>query len=180
MAVVLLAPCPPLLFMGEEFAAATPFLFFCDFGPDLAARVSAGRRAEFPQFMIAGKSKIPDPNCKETFLRSKIDWTSIDESFHRTWLESYRTLLALRRSEIVPRIRDIQPGRAQYTIPGPYAVSVRWPFAQGGSLDLRANLGATGLRLEKPHGRVLYSTASEQDGILAGEVPPHSTTWFLT
>src|SRR5689334_4486368 len=47
VAVLLLAPSPPLLFMGEEFGATTPFLFFCDFSPDLAEKVRQGRREEF-------------------------------------------------------------------------------------------------------------------------------------
>ena len=178
MAILLLAPSPPLLFMGEEFAAATPFLFFCDFGPDLAAKVSAGRRAEFPQFMIAGESEIPDPNRKETFLRSKLDWASAAASPHRNWRDFYRTLLALRRSEIVPRIKDVRSDRTQYEVLGPGAVSVRWQFAGGRNLDLRANLGTTMLCLEKPQGRVLYSTALDDERILAGEVPPYSASWF--
>jgi 1,4-alpha-glucan branching enzyme len=50
MTIVLLSPSPPLLFMGEEFGADTPFLFFCDFGPELAAAVTQGRRREFARF----------------------------------------------------------------------------------------------------------------------------------
>src|SRR5262249_52567680 len=60
IACVLLAPSPPLLFMGEEFAASTPFLFFCDFGPELAAAVADGRRREFPRF-----PPLPDPGARE-------------------------------------------------------------------------------------------------------------------
>jgi len=101
MAVLLLAPSPPLLFMGEEFAAASPFLFFCDFGPDLAAKVSAGRRAEFPHFgqrdSSAGQTEIPDPNSEQTFLRSKLDWASMKQIPHSVWLEFYRGLLTCSR-----------------------------------------------------------------------------------
>src|SRR5581483_4126157 len=66
MTVLLLAPSPPLLFMGEEIGATTPFLFFCDFGPELAAQVTKGRRAEFVRFeqfsSPEAQSRIPDPN----------------------------------------------------------------------------------------------------------------------
>src|SRR3989304_3199811 len=66
VACVLLAPSPPLLFMGEEFAASTPFLFFCDFGPDFAAAVTRGRRQEFARFERfsdpSAQAAIPDPN----------------------------------------------------------------------------------------------------------------------
>jgi len=75
IALLLLAPAPPLLFMGEEFAAAQPFQFFCDFGPDLAAAVAAGRRRGFACF--EGFAKLleqrapPDPNDPSTFEHSK-------------------------------------------------------------------------------------------------------------
>ena len=76
--VLLLAPAPPLLFMGEEFGAATPFLFFCDFGPQLAAAVTAGRRREFARFArfsdAQAQAQIPDPNDVHTFESSKLDW----------------------------------------------------------------------------------------------------------
>jgi malto-oligosyltrehalose trehalohydrolase len=75
--VILLAPSPPLLFMGEEHAAPVPFLYFCDFGPDLARAVTAGRRQEFARFDRfadpAARSAIPDPNDPRTFQRSKLD-----------------------------------------------------------------------------------------------------------
>ena len=66
MSVMLLSPEPPLLFMGEEFGAQTPFLFFCDFGPELAAAVTEGRRSEFARFERfsdpSAREKIPDPS----------------------------------------------------------------------------------------------------------------------
>ena len=78
VALFLLAPAPPLIFMGEEFGAESPFYFFCDFGPELAARVTAGRRQEFAAFSRfrseRGRDLIPDPNLEETFLASKLDW----------------------------------------------------------------------------------------------------------
>jgi maltooligosyltrehalose trehalohydrolase len=66
-ACVLLAPAPPMLFMGEEYAATTPFLYFCDFQGDLAQAVTQGRQAEFARFVRfadpASRSLIPDPNA---------------------------------------------------------------------------------------------------------------------
>ena len=70
-ACLLLTPLVPMLFMGEEFAASTPFLYFCDFGPELAAAVAAGRRREFQRFAAftdeAAIARIPDPNAAATF-----------------------------------------------------------------------------------------------------------------
>jgi maltooligosyltrehalose trehalohydrolase len=182
MAILLLAPSPPLLFMGEEFAAATPFLFFCDFGADLAAKVSAGRRAEFPQFASAssGVSEIPDPNRTETFWRSKLDWSSFDAGNHRSWLQFYRALLACRNKEVVPKIHDLAARKAQYSVLGPSALTARWPFVQSGALELRANLGTTPLRHDRsPRGRLLFSTVEDNDALRAGEMPSYSATWFL-
>ncbi len=62
LAVLLLAPSPPMLFMGEEFAAATPFQFFCDFEGELAAAVTEGRRREF-----AGFAAFADPATRRIF-----------------------------------------------------------------------------------------------------------------
>jgi len=185
MAILLLAPSPPLLFMGEEFAATTPFLFFCDFGPELAAKVSAGRRAEFPHFSELGPSKaepqIPDPNSEQTFLRSKLDWASVEQPPHHAWSEFYRSLLACRREEIVPRIKEIAVGRAHFKVLSPRAIRVRWPFVQGGGLELQANFDRSALHCEEPpQGRLLYRTAENPETVLSEELPPLSAVWFLT
>ncbi len=182
MAVLLLAPSPPLIFMGEEFGAATPFLFFCDFGPDLAAKVREGRRAEFASFeqfsSLARQAQIPDPNAEETFLRSKIDWASIEDALHREWLKFYRDLLACRRASIVPRIPDIAVGRGEYRVLGFHAIHVRWPFVRGGGFELVANLGDAGIQLaEPPRGRLLYAAAVSQN---LSQALPFSASWFLT
>lgn len=179
LAILLLAPSPPLLFMGEEFGAATPFLFFCDFGPDLADKVSEGRRAEFPQFMREGTPDIPDPNSASTFLRSKLDWSSLDRQLHSDWLNFYRQLLKLRNQIIVPLAARVVPGAAQYRVLGASVLEVDWPLAGGGALKLRANLGAEDETLEKPEGRVLYSTIEEDRTIREDALPAPSAAWFL-
>jgi len=185
VATLLLAPSPPLLFMGEEFGTATPFLFFCDFGPDLAPKVTEGRRAEFARFSqftsAAAQAKIPDPNTKETFLNSKLDWASVDTPSHIQWLQFYRELLALRHKEIVPRIKEIVPGKASFRLLGREALSATWIFKSGGSLELIANFGRDAIELQKaPQGRLLYTT---QDGLTAAldqkKVPPISVGWFF-
>ncbi|HEY7615871.1 MAG TPA: malto-oligosyltrehalose trehalohydrolase, partial [Terriglobales bacterium] len=109
ISIFLLAPQPPLLFMGEEFAAGTPFLFFCDFGKELAQAVTEGRRNEFARFQQfqdpAVRAKLPDPGDVITFERSALDWQSATEPCHRDWLNLYRNLLRLRRDKIVPLLR---------------------------------------------------------------------------
>lgn len=105
-ACVLLSPHTPMLFMGEEFAASTPFQYFCDFEPELAQAVSRGRRAEFARFAAfaseQAQSRIPDPNSASTFLASKLNWAERREAPHRFWLAHVQQLLAVRRKYLMP------------------------------------------------------------------------------
>ena len=103
-AVVLMSPFVPMLFMGEEWGAATPFLYFTDHrDPKLARQVSEGRRYEFGRFGWRPE-EIADPQAPETFARSKLDWTEPARDPHRSLLEWYRSLIALRRAE--PALTD--------------------------------------------------------------------------
>jgi maltooligosyltrehalose trehalohydrolase len=183
IAILLLAPSPPMLFMGEEFGASTPFLFFCDFAADLAKKVRDGRRAEFAHFKpfrsAQAKPRIPDPNAEATFLASKLDWSCLERLPHREWIRFYRELLTCRRANIIPRIKNIAPGLAQYDVFAPGVLEVRWKFQQGGGLQLVANLSSKSANLSKPpSGTLLYSTDESQSR--TGEhVPAFSTAWFL-
>jgi malto-oligosyltrehalose trehalohydrolase len=190
--ILLLAPAPPLLFMGQEVAADNPFLFFCDFGPDLAASVTQGRRREFSRFERfadeEARAAIPDPNDPGTFARSRLDWAELDTPAHRRWRELHRDLLKLRRSEIAPRLAGA-PGRAgAYTAVGDTGLVVRWRLGDGSSLILFANLGETQLDDPDLAAAVAQVTATpplhvEPLGaaptIAAGCLPPWSTVWYL-
>jgi maltooligosyltrehalose trehalohydrolase len=139
LAAVLLAPSPPLVFMGEEFGADTPFLFFCDFGGDLARAVRDGRRAEFAGFPPfddpAAAATIPDPGDPQTVAQSRLDWDSLERTPHDEWLSVYRTLLARRRTSIVPIVPHIVPGGARYEARDG-TLTVRWPLDDGRTLVL--------------------------------------------
>jgi maltooligosyltrehalose trehalohydrolase len=183
MAILLLAPSPPLLFMGEEFAAASPFLFFCNFGPDLTAKVTEGRRAEFAKFeqfnSPQAQAQIPDPNAAETFARSTLDWDSIAQERHHTWLEFYRNVLQCRFEKVVPRIKDIAAGRASFEILDSLGLEVQWPFVKAGSLQLIANFGRKPVVLRRElKGELLYSTGEVHDREWK-EIPPLTAAWFL-
>lgn len=99
--LLLMAPETPLLFMGQEWAASTPFLYFTDHEPGLGRRVSEGRRDEFRLFRAFGdperRALIPDPQAPETFLRSTLEWSEIDRPPHAGIVALYRDLLRLRR-----------------------------------------------------------------------------------
>lgn len=95
-ALLLFVPQTPLLFMGQEWAAGTPFLFFTDHEAELGRAITRGRRREFRDF--AGFSgEVPDPQDPETFERSRLRWEELEHEPHRGILAMYRDLLSLRR-----------------------------------------------------------------------------------
>jgi maltooligosyltrehalose trehalohydrolase len=185
LAIWLLAPSPPLLFMGEEFGASTPFLFFCEFEPELGAKARDGRRAEFARFAQFSSEQaqgtIPDPNDRETFLRSKLDWPSVSAFTHAEWLQFYIGLLKCRRINIVPRLPGIQPGKASYRKLGTSAISVVWRLRDAGRLALLANFGDERLPVTRfPAGSLIYTTAGDLAALRENKgVPPLSVVWFL-
>ncbi len=105
--VLLFLPMTPLLFMGQEWAASSPFLFFTDHEPDLGALVTAGRREEFKLFRAFSdpveREQIPDPQALETFERSRLNWDERERQPHARVVELYRELLTLRRIDPVLR-----------------------------------------------------------------------------
>jgi maltooligosyltrehalose trehalohydrolase len=102
-AMLLTSPWTPMLFMGEEWGAATPWQFFTDHtNPDIAAATAQGRKAEFAEHGW-DEADVPDPQDPETFRRSKLDWSELSREPHARVLGWYRDLLALRRAE--PELR---------------------------------------------------------------------------
>ncbi|WP_036925184.1 malto-oligosyltrehalose trehalohydrolase [Acidipropionibacterium thoenii] len=101
-ALYLLSAFTPMIFMGEEWAASTPFPYFCDMGPELAPLVTEGRKREFAETGWAGD--VPDPEDPQTFESAKLDWAERADQGHHRMLEWYRTLLRLRRE--IPELVD--------------------------------------------------------------------------
>ena len=126
--VLLFLPMTPLLFMGQEWAAHTPFQFFTDHDSELGALISSGRRQEFKGFHAfqdpASWSLIPDPQALETFIRSKLDREERQRGHHAEILNLYQRLLQLRRSDPVLR----EPSRERMTVEarGGLLVVRRW------------------------------------------------------
>jgi maltooligosyltrehalose trehalohydrolase len=167
-AVYLLSPQIPMLFMGEEWAASSPFLFFCDFEPQLAAAVREGRRKEFarfPEFQDAEtRERIPDPSAPETFLASKLDWGEAEAGAHVGWREHYRRLLEVRRTELTPRLQKIRGHAGRHDILRPGAVSVSWTLGDGSVLRMAANLSDAPLTVSHaPQGRILWECGEPVD-----------------
>jgi maltooligosyltrehalose trehalohydrolase len=101
--LLLCAPETPLLFMGQEWAASTPFLYFTDHAADLGRLVTDGRRREFARFAAfqdeAGRASIPDPQAPATWAASRLVWEERGQPDHAAMLDLHRTLLRLRRTE---------------------------------------------------------------------------------
>ncbi|WP_422739980.1 malto-oligosyltrehalose trehalohydrolase [Micromonospora sp. WMMD729] len=96
--ILLTAPFTPMLFMGEEWAASTPWQFFTSHPePELASAVRTGRRREFASHGWP-EGDVPDPQDPETFVRSRLDWAELDKPEHASMLAFYQRLIALRRS----------------------------------------------------------------------------------
>jgi maltooligosyltrehalose trehalohydrolase len=126
-ALLLLAPETPLLFMGQEYAATTPFLYFTDHHPELGRLVTEGRREEFAGFAAfrdpERRARIPDPQAEATFLRSKLDPEERERNGAMERL--YRDLLALRSDDPVLRLQDRARTHAGAPAEGVVAVH-RW------------------------------------------------------
>jgi len=185
IAILLLAPSPPLLFMGEEFGSTTPFLFFCDFEKGLAEAVAAGRRNEFARFTRfqdpASRAGIPDPNAAATFEAARLDWQDLAQPRHRDCLSLYRRLLNLRRQHVVPRLSQACGITGRYDLHADRGLAAHWHFPDGTKLILQANLGADSLTgLTSPTSEIIYASEHvDENALKQGALPAWSVAWFL-
>jgi maltooligosyltrehalose trehalohydrolase len=144
---LLLTPEIPMLFMGEDYGASTPFLYFCDFEPELGIAVARGRRREFQRFAAfaddAARARIPDPNEPESFTASKLNWAERDRSPHRERLALIGGLLALRRRHLTPLLSpDLSAGT--YRVEGAL-LRIEWRLADRSIWCLRACFGSASI-----------------------------------
>ncbi|MEV0681481.1 malto-oligosyltrehalose trehalohydrolase [Actinosynnema sp. NPDC050436] len=155
-AIVLCSPYTPMLFMGEEWAASTPWQFFASFpDPELAEAVRTGRRREFARHGW-GESEVPDPLDPATVERSTLRWDELTADPHREVVELYRSLIALRRSR--PELSDPRLDRFGVEQDGDVLVLVR------GGLRVACNLGATGAEVPLAGEVLLASGGAEVVG----------------
>jgi maltooligosyltrehalose trehalohydrolase len=149
VALMLLTPQIPMLFMGEEVGAREPFLFFTDFHDSLADAVREGRRREFakaPEFADpARRETIPDPNARTTFEASRWTDTAPDAG---EWRALYRSLLALRAARITPHLDGARSLGAE--VLAERCVLARWRLGDGARLTVAVNLGEAAVRAALP------------------------------
>ncbi len=145
VAVALLLLCPevPLLFMGQEFAASTPFLYFTDHEPALGQLVSSGRREEFARFASfrdpSTRERIPDPQDERTFFRSRLNLT--ERESNPGILRLHRDLLRLRRTDLV--LSNPDRFKTETTALGDRCIAIR-RWAKGHQRLLVANASRDG------------------------------------
>lgn len=185
-AIFLIAPSPPMLFMGQEWAAPQPFPFFCDFGPDLAQAVVQGRRSEFAKFPKfqdpAAREAIPDPGAINTFRSAVLDWSCLDQQAAINELRFHKELLHLRHEHVVPLLKENNKPKGIYELFGKAGVYVSWRFAKDVELCLIANLSNEEARgAPAVTGQFFYSSHPALPDLLWGRqlMLPWSLGWFL-
>jgi maltooligosyltrehalose trehalohydrolase len=175
-AIVFCSPYTPMVFMGEEWAASTPWQFFASFpDPELAGAVRRGRRAEFAAHGW-GEAEVPDPVSPETVRRSTLNWAEVSEPAHQSMLELYRALIALRREH--PELAD--PRLDRFTVgAGP---GERWLVLYRGELRLAVNLADEwdNVRLDRPVGTILLASTKVSHAGCVLELPPESFALITT
>jgi len=180
-AIYLLLPQIPMLFMGEEWGAAQPFPFFCDFEPALAEAVRQGRREEFARFPEfhdpVTRDRIPDPTAEETFASAKLAWDDVLRAPHAGWLDWYCRVLATRHEAIIPRLPEIRSG-GRFDVVGEGAVVVRWPLGDSSAeLMLATNLSGVPVSGFPPaEGDVLWREGEQDD---EGWFGPWAVRWSI-
>ncbi|GAA1644361.1 malto-oligosyltrehalose trehalohydrolase [Microbacterium flavum] len=149
------APGTPMLFMGEEWGASTPWQFFTSHPePELAEAVRVGRRAEFAE-MGWGESLVPDPNDPATFERSKLDWSEATEGAHARLLALYRDLARLRRER--PALSDSDRSGHEAEAAG----DSRWTLRRG-SATVYVNLSPEEWTVTLPEGREVWLSTDDR------------------
>jgi maltooligosyltrehalose trehalohydrolase len=174
-ALVLLGPFVPLLFQGDEWAASTPFQYFADHeDPEMARLVSEGRKREFAPFGW-DPSLIPNPEDRQTFERSKLNWDEVNDSGHTEMLNWYRELIQLRRS--TPSLNNGEPGHTHIR----YDQREMWFCMERGEVTVRCNLGKDELSVPVPAGSRLALCSHRDMTVNNGEVilPRDSVAVFL-
>ncbi|MGN1286696.1 MAG: malto-oligosyltrehalose trehalohydrolase [Bradyrhizobium sp.] len=171
LAVTLIAPTTPMLFMGEEWGATTPFPFFCDFKGDLANAVRAGRRREFAWAYAKYGDEIPDPLAEETVRSAALDWAALGHDPARARLKLVRDLLAVRRRETMPRLPGARFGGDRVTGD---LLTAHWQMGDGRTLWLTANLSDRDISgTAEPKGTAIWG------GALSSDLPGWAVRWHI-
>jgi malto-oligosyltrehalose trehalohydrolase len=173
LAITLLAPAIPMLFMGEEWGSKAPFPFFCDFHGELADAVRQGRRREFAGAYARYGDEVPDPLSAATFRSAVPDWEARDQPAGRKRLALVQDLLAIRRREIMSRLAGASFGEARAADDG--RLLANWRMGDGARLSLIANLSPRAISGPPADiaGTVIWGSET------GSPMPPWSVLWRI-
>jgi len=165
-AIYLLVPQIPMLFMGDEWGASTPFQFFCDFEGEMVESIRKGRR-EFVKKELHleedALQRMPDPLSPQTFLDSHLNWDELSQPEHADWLDWYRRILTVRREQITPLLCGVCERCGEYELRGPGTFTARWTLGQDARLTLDANLcDHNSDTFDAPEGEALWLEGEQQ------------------
>ncbi|MEH3084953.1 MAG: malto-oligosyltrehalose trehalohydrolase [Xylophilus ampelinus] len=144
-ALTLLSPATPMLFAGEEFRTARPFLYFADFQDALGEAVTQGRLREFGHFARRADGRtaeLPPPCDPRTFRQSQLDWAEAEQPEARAMRAWVAELLAIRAAWFAPRAHRLRHGRHAMHMTGPRSFAVRWRYEGDETIELLCNLDA--------------------------------------
>ena len=174
--IYLLAPQIPMIFMGEEWGAKTPFPYFCDFDAELNTLVRKGRREELsklPGFDEESAQSTPDPTDVETFRSAKLQWSDHRRAEHLQMLDLYRDLIARRRKEVVPYLGDCRT--VSSSLSNGVAI-LAWDLGSEKRLQVVANLSDRPKTFAAAReGRIIWSTGHLTESLMA----PWTVIWTV-
>lgn len=164
-ALVLLSPFVPMLFQGEEWGSKSPFQYFTDHNEELGRLVTEGRRREFAAF-TGHEGDVPDPQADETFERSTLVWSELDEAAHRELFDWHRSLIEIRRTIPVDAPPHVE-----------FDESKKWLTLRRGPLLAVFNFSSESQAIPIPGGN-WQPRISGGVSVDSAEFPPKSTTLF--
>ncbi len=188
VALQLLSPQIPLIFMGEEFGSRAPFLYFTSHtDPALVQAVREGRQREFaafPEFSGDDALKVPDPNSEYTWAQS-VPWRDGERPDAQPWRTLYEALLHLRQHAIAPRLTGARSVFARAV--GRHGVHAQWRLGDGALLTVYVNLGPVREQLAQralaaahsPSSLLFESRAGAFAALASGSLCSESTVWLL-
>ena len=177
-AIMLLLPQTPMLFMGQEWAASQPFPFFCDYHGDLAGKIRSGR-CDFLHSLhnTDDLSAAPDPGAESTFRSAHLDWNELDQEPHKTELDWFRRILAVRRDRLMPLLQNVKDRCGKHTRLSPATFTITWHLGKDHTLTLQANLcDQSHDGFPPPEGEILWLEGTQQTPTQLG---PWSALWTL-
>ena len=162
-----------MLFMGEEWGAADPFPFFCDFDEELNAKIRLGRKEELKRLPGFEAEDACDPTAEATFRSAKLRWNKMNEN--PAIGDYYEQLLKLRHQVIVPLVAEVCTCVATYD-PDALPIGVNWQMGSS-NLHLTANLSNTPVVLKRPiEGQAFFSS----DSMANNSIGPWGVVWSLS